>query len=85
MEYWWYLFAFFVGWHKLVTGLECEFPATRMKQMALLDTGGQYRIKCGLSPILRFGMMVNFGAIKSVQKSSIGVCLFPSYRALILL
>jgi hypothetical protein len=29
------------GTHKLITGVECEFPAIRAKQIVLLDTGAE--------------------------------------------
>jgi len=35
---------FLLGSHKLVTGLEREFTAVNMKQMALLDTGAELSV-----------------------------------------
>jgi hypothetical protein len=37
-------FLYEAGWHKLVTGIECEFVAIDTKQIALLDTGSELSV-----------------------------------------
>jgi len=34
-------FLYEIGPYKLITGVECEFPALQMEEMALLDTGAE--------------------------------------------
>lgn len=37
-------FMYEVGPHKLITGVECEFPAIKAKQTVLLDTGAELSV-----------------------------------------
>ncbi|OQW89003.1 MAG: hypothetical protein BWK78_07835 [Thiotrichaceae bacterium IS1] len=39
-----YVFLYEIDPHKLITGVECQFPAIQMEQMALLDTGSELSV-----------------------------------------
>ncbi len=54
-------FLYEIGQHKLITGVECEFPNIQHPQMALLDTGAELSIVSGEVYQLYFQKQVFLG------------------------